>query len=57
MMEVVIDTPDFNYLNYAGAIVSSITYTFDVDTESELYRYMRTRLIYTPCRIIISIDD
>jgi hypothetical protein len=56
-MELVIDTPDFNYLGYAGAIISQITYTFDVDTQSELYKFMKSRLIYAPCRIIISINE
>lgn len=56
-MEVIIDSPDFNYLNYAGAIISSLTYTFDVDTQSELYKFMKSRLKYSPCKIIISIND
>lgn len=55
-MEVIIDTPDFNYLNYGGASILSLIYTFDVDTQSELYRFMKSRLNYPTAKITILIE-
>lgn len=51
--EVVIDTPQFDYLKYGGAELSHIKYTFDVDTQSTLYKFMKARLRSTPCSITI----
>lgn len=52
-MELIIDTPDFNYLNYGGVLLSSVTYTFNVDTQSELYQFIKNRLHNEPYKIII----
>jgi hypothetical protein len=52
-MEIIIDSPDFNYLNFGGVELSSITYTFDVDTQSTLYWFIKSRLRYKPYKITI----
>lgn len=50
---IVIDSPDFPYINYGGAEFSTIVFTFDVDKESTLYKFMKSRLRYAPFKIEI----
>lgn len=55
-MDVTISTSDFDYFKYGGAILKTIKYTFDVDTQSELYRFMKTRLLEPNSKIIIVLE-
>jgi hypothetical protein len=55
-VEVIINTPDFDYLKFAGAEIGSIVYTFDVDTQSTLYKFMKSRLRMAPYKITMILE-
>lgn len=51
--DVIVDSPDIEYTLYGGADLRSVLYTFEVDTESTLYKFMSSRLKISPYTVTI----